>query len=53
MDQETLLAAVLLADVVGSTLLYERIGDDAALLQVSDCLDAMRAIVAQHGGDFI
>ncbi|RAZ85309.1 hypothetical protein DPM33_29405 [Mesorhizobium hawassense] len=53
MDQETLLAAVLLADVVGSTPLYERIGDDAALLQVSDCLDAMRAIVAQHGGDFI
>lgn len=53
MDQETLLAAVLLADVVGSTPLYERIGDDAALQQVSDCLDAMRAIVAQHGGDFI
>jgi len=53
MDQERLLAAVLLADVVGSTPLYERIGDDAALQQVSDCLDAMRAIVAQHGGDFI
>ncbi|ESW69177.1 hypothetical protein X771_07955 [Mesorhizobium sp. LSJC277A00] len=34
MDQETLLAAVLLADVVGSTPLYERIGDDAALQQV-------------------
>jgi len=27
MDQERLLAAVLLADVVGSTPLYERIGD--------------------------
>ncbi|AZO47540.1 MAG: FHA domain-containing protein [Mesorhizobium sp.] len=53
MDQERLLAAVLLADVVGSTPLYERIGDDAALQQVSDCLDAMGAIVAQHGGDFI
>ena len=53
MDQETLLAAVLLADVVGSTPLYERIGDDAALLQLSDCLDAMRAIVSQYGGDFI
>ncbi|WP_181167109.1 adenylate/guanylate cyclase domain-containing protein [Mesorhizobium sp. B2-8-3] len=54
MDQERLLAAVLLADVVGSTTLYERIGDDAALLrQVSDCLDAIRGIVAQHGGDFI
>jgi len=53
MDQERLLAAVLLADVVGSTPLYERIGDDAALQQVSDCLDAMREIVAWHGGDFI
>ncbi|RUU06697.1 adenylate/guanylate cyclase domain-containing protein [Mesorhizobium sp. USDA-HM6] len=53
MDQETVLAAVLLADVVGSTPLYERIGDDAALQQISDCLDAMRDIVARHGGDFI
>ncbi|MBZ9884526.1 adenylate/guanylate cyclase domain-containing protein [Mesorhizobium sp. CA10] len=53
MDQERLLAAVLLADVVGSTPLYERIGDDDALRQVSDCLDAIREIVAQHGGDFI
>ena len=53
MDQERLLAAVLLADVVGSTPLYERIGDAAALRQVSDCLDAIRGIVAQHGGDFI
>lgn len=53
MDQERLLAAVLLADVVGSTPLYERIGDDAALQQISDCLDAIREIVARHGGDFI
>ena len=53
MDQERLLAAVLLADVVGSTPLYERIGDDAALRQVSDCLDAIRETVARHGGDFI
>ncbi|MEW6633374.1 MAG: adenylate/guanylate cyclase domain-containing protein [Pseudomonadota bacterium] len=42
-----------MADVVGSTPLYERIGDEAALQQVSDCLDAMREIVAQHDGDFI
>ena len=53
MDQERLLAAVLLADVVGSTPLYERIGDDAALQQISDCLDAIREVVARHGGDFI
>ncbi|MDX8461119.1 hypothetical protein [Mesorhizobium humile] len=53
MDQERLLAAVLLTDLVGSVPLYERMGDDAALQQVSDCLDAIREIVAQHGGDFI
>ena len=53
MDQERLLAAVLLADVVGSTPLYERIGDAAALQQVSNCLDAIREITARHGGDFI
>ena len=53
MDQERVLAAVLLADVVGSTPLYERIGDDAALQQVSDCLDTIREIAARHGSDFI
>ena len=53
MDQERILAAVLLADVVGSTPLYERIGDDAALQQISDCLDAIREIAVRHGGDFI
>jgi adenylate cyclase len=53
MDQERLLTAVLLADVVGSMPLYERIGDDAALQQVSGWLDAIREIAAQHGGDFI
>jgi len=53
MDQERVLSAVLLVDVVGSTPLYERIGDNAALQQVSDCLDAIREIAARHGGDFI
>src|SRR5437667_2764161 len=53
MDQGRLRASVLLADVVGSTPRYERIGDDAALQQISDCLDAIREVVARHGGDFI
>ena len=53
MHQDRLVVAVLIADVVGSTPLYERIGDDAALQQVSDCLDAIRQIVARHGGDFV
>ncbi|WP_413990048.1 adenylate/guanylate cyclase domain-containing protein [Labrys okinawensis] len=53
MDQERVLAAVLLADVVGSTPLYDRIGDNAALQQISDYLNAIREIVARHGGNFI
>jgi adenylate cyclase len=53
MDQERLLAAVFLADVVGSTPLYERNGDADAMRQVSDCLDAIREITARYGGQFI
>ncbi|WP_311944003.1 adenylate/guanylate cyclase domain-containing protein [Labrys neptuniae] len=53
MDQERILAAVLLVDVVGSTPLYERVGDVGALRQISDCLDAVRAITARYGGEFI
>ncbi len=53
MDQERLPAAILLVDVVGSTPLYERIGDHAALQQISDYLHMIRTIAARHGGDFI
>lgn len=53
MDQERILAAVLLVDVVGSTPLYERIGDVGALQQISQCLDAAREITARYGGEFI
>lgn len=53
MDQERVLAAVLLVDVVGSTPLYERIGDVGALQQISECLDEVRGITALYGGDFI
>ncbi|WP_448950984.1 FHA domain-containing protein [Labrys neptuniae] len=53
MEQERVLAAVLLVDVVGSTPLYERIGDVGALRQISDYLDVIREITARYGGDFI
>lgn len=53
MDQERIPAAVLLIDVVGSTPLYERIGDVGALQQISECLDLMREITARYGGEFI
>jgi adenylate cyclase len=45
--------ALLLADITGSTPLYERVGDAAALGQIAHCLDRLRSIVAEEGGTFI
>src|SRR5438067_1138234 len=45
--------ALLLADVVGSTPLFERIGDAAAVLQIGRCLDQLRTIAEREGGTFI
>lgn len=45
--------AVMLADVSGSTALYEKAGNAEALRRVSDCLDRLRAIIDEHGGQFI
>ncbi len=42
--------AVLFADVAGSTRLYEVFGDTKAKLLVDECLDAMRGVIASHGG---
>src|SRR3954454_10218897 len=53
MHQDKLVVAVLIADIVGSTPLYERIGDEAALQQGSECVGAIRQIVARHGGEFV
>ncbi len=45
--------AILLADVTGSTPLYETIGDAGAAVQVRSCLDWMRDVVAAAGGSFV
>ena len=42
--------AVLFADVVGSTRLYERMGDQRARDMVSLCIEVMRNATEQHGG---
>lgn len=44
---------ILLADITGSTPLYENAGDAAAARQVADCLDCMKTIAKQEGGAFI
>jgi adenylate cyclase len=45
--------AILFADVVGSTALYERIGDISAKNMVSTCLDALSRVVEQHSGQVV
>jgi len=46
-------AAVLLADVVGSTPLYESVGDAAALGQIAEWREGMRALICNNGGEYI
>ncbi len=46
-------AAVLMADITGSTSLYEAAGDAAALSQINACLDGLRGTVRRAGGTVI
>lgn len=46
-------AAVLFADVVGSTGLYERLGDAEALRRVQDCLSALEGCATRAGGEVV
>lgn len=45
--------AVLLADVTGSTSLYETVGDADAMAKVGCCLDWLRNVVSATGGRFV
>lgn len=45
--------AILFADVVGSTQLYELIGDEKARETVAHCLDVMKDATERHGGTVI
>lgn len=53
METSTLQRAVLLADITGSTTLYEKAGDDAAARQIGQCIDWMKDIVEHGGGVFV
>ncbi len=44
---------ILFADVVGSTRLYEALGDEKARETVQDCVDIMRQATEQYGGSVI
>ena len=45
--------AILFADVVGSTQLYDKFGDTKASETVARCLDIMKDATSQHGGTVI
>lgn len=45
--------AVLFADVVGSTRLYESFGDDQAKQMIDECLNALRGVALHYGGRVI
>src|ERR1700690_1817172 len=45
--------AIVFADVVGSTKLYELLGDQRARDMVSICIDVMRAATDEHHGTVI
>jgi adenylate cyclase len=42
--------AILFADIVGSTKLYETLGDAEALATIGRCLEIMKAVCDEHGG---
>ncbi|MCC7081006.1 MAG: adenylate/guanylate cyclase domain-containing protein [Burkholderiales bacterium] len=45
--------AVLFADISGSTMLYEKLGDAAAKTLVDECLEIMRSVTVRRGGRVI
>jgi class 3 adenylate cyclase len=45
--------AIVFADVVGSTQLYEQLGDDKARVMVARCIEIMREATEGHGGTVI
>ena len=45
--------AIVFADVVGSTQLYESLGEDAARETVQHCVECMKEATREFGGDVI
>lgn len=50
MSRESAVATVMFADIVGSTRLYERLGDERARETVAQGLAVMTTIIRRHGG---
>jgi adenylate cyclase len=52
-SQRSVSLAVVFADVVGSTRLYEQLGDVAARDTVARCIDVMSRATSMHGGKVV
>lgn len=46
-------AAVLIADISGSTPLYERDGNERALHEIDQCLNRLQAVIQREGGEYV
>ncbi len=46
-------AAVLIADISGSTPLYERDGNERALHEIDQCLNRLQAVIRREGGEYV
>ena len=46
-------AAILFADIAGSTRLYETLGDAEALATITRALDVIRQVCEEHGGRIV
>jgi len=53
MTESGLECAVLLADITGSTPLYEKVGDSEAARRIGRCIDWMRDTIEDGGGVFV
>ncbi|MEN9217725.1 MAG: adenylate/guanylate cyclase domain-containing protein, partial [Gloeomargarita sp. DG_2_bins_126] len=46
-------ATILFADISGSTRLYETLGNEAALVLVSDCLQLLQSVAQKYQGQVV
>lgn len=53
MSRETINCAVMFSDIVGSTALYDKFGDDKAKAIIENCIDLMADITQRHKGTVI
>ena len=51
--QYEVVVAVICADISGSTALYDKVGNVKAHAQITECLQILRDVIAEDGGEFV